>query len=470
MSATDDNNRFRHFREDDAETASPAPDEDVQTVTVGETSEDTFDYIVPEETYKEHAKNKSKHKHKHKSGSSGKMKVETVTLEGVDAPDPDYVFASPSSKKRHHHHHHHHHHHKTSKFKRLATWKKVLIIVLSVLLALIIAVGGTYLVLNEIGRRGMLNYDNVGVTVPTEDESGNDVIRVDNKGRVITYDGVSYELNDNLISIAFIGADKGQDDTEHLQMGDAIYILTVDSKTGKVKILSISRDTMADVDLYSGEGNFIDTQRLQMAFAYAYGNEKVTGGKNTTTSISRLFYGLPFENYFAINLEALTDLNDAIGGVTLTSSMTFTSSETGRVINEGETVTLHGKEAEQYIRSRDTSRLDSNNDRMKRQQEYIKAFLDSVVPAVKSDLSVVSNLYDVIRANSDTTLDLPKMTYIASTAVTKLRSASDVEYVNLTGEITKGEYAEMHITNETAIRTMLDVFYTPLAKVPDTTK
>ena len=58
MSATDDNNRFRHFREDDAETASPAPDEDVQTVTVGETSEDTFDYIVPEETYKEHAKNK----------------------------------------------------------------------------------------------------------------------------------------------------------------------------------------------------------------------------------------------------------------------------------------------------------------------------------------------------------------------------------------------------------------------------
>ena len=59
------------------------------------------------------------------------------------------------------------------------------------------------------------------------------------------------------------------------------------------------------------------------------------------------------------------------------------------------------------------------------------------------------------------------MTYIASTALTKLRSASDIEYVALPGTITEGEYAELNPSNEDTIRTMLDVFYTPLADVPD---
>ena len=179
---------------------------------------------------------------------------------------------------------------------------------------------------------------------------------------------------------------------------------------------------------------------------------------------------MPFNNYFAINLNALITLNDTIGGVTLTSSMTFTSPIDGRTINEGETVTLHGKEAERYVRSRDTEVLDSNNARMQRQQEYIRAFLQSIVPAAKKDISVISKLYDEIKVNSDSSLDIAKMTYIASTALTKLRNASDIEYVNLKGEITAGEHAEMHVTNENAIRTMLDVFYTPLADVPKALK
>ena len=185
---------------------------------------------------------------------------------------------------------------------------------------------------------------------------------------------------------------------------------------------------------------------------------------------SRWHNGLPFNNYFAINLNALITLNDTIGGVTLTSSMTFTSPIDGRTINEGETVTLHGKEAERYVRSRDTEVLDSNNARMQRQQEYIRAFLQSIVPAAKKDISVISKLYDEIKVNSDSSLDIAKMTYIASTALTKLRNASDIEYVNLKGEITAGEHAEMHVTNENAIRTMLDVFYTPLADVPKALK
>lgn len=422
-----------------------------------------FEYVVPKETFKEHAKRK-------RGSSTHQGATKKATDEEIEEAEKGFVFATPRKRKKHKHHSHHGHHHHRRKFRHLALWKRILIVLAAIILAVVILTGGTFLIMHEIGRSSMHSYENAQVIPPSTDEAGKAIIPVDKTGRVITYDGVTYELNEDLIAVTFIGVDDGQGEEADLRMSDAIYILTADTVTGKVRILGISRDTMADIDLYSKEGAFVDTEKKQMAYAYAYGNEKVSGGKNTNTSISRLFYGLPFNNYFAINLNALITLNDTIGGVTLTSSMTFTSPIDGRTINEGETVTLHGKEAERYVRSRDTEVLDSNNARMQRQQEYIRAFLQSIVPAAKKDISVITKLYDEIQVNSDSSLDIAKMTYIASTALTKLRNASDIEYVSLKGEITAGEHAEMNISNENAIRTMLDVFYTPLADVPTALK
>lgn len=455
-SAIAENDNAKDDTEEEIEIASDTDDEEYVDKTKV-LPDEPFEYVIPKETFKQH------YSRKHVSEHSGNTK--TASKEEQQEADEGYIFISGKRRRKHRKHHRRHH-----KFKHLRTWQKVLIIAAAIILALVIAVSGTFLILREIGRRSMHNYDDFDVTTPTADEKGNEIIKVDNSGRVITYNGVSYELNEDVISVTFIGADEGTGDNADLQMADAIYTLALDTETGDMKILGISRDTMADVDLYSEQGKFIDTERMQMAFSYAYGSDKVTGGMNTMTSISRLFYGLPVDDYFAINMNALITLNDTIGGVTLTSSMTFTSPIDGRTINEGETVTLHGKEADYYVRHRDTKKLDSNNERMERQQEYIQAFLSSIIPAAKKDISVVTKLYDEIKVNSDTSLDLAKITYIASTAATKLNSASDIDYISLRGKITEGEYAEMNLTNEETMKAMLEVFYTPLAEVPDTTK
>lgn len=420
-----------------------------------------FDYVIPKETFKQH------YSRKHVS-SEHTGTTKTASKEEQEEADAGYIFSSRRHRKHRRRRHHHRHH----KFKHLPLWKRILIITVAVILALALTFTGTFLILREIGRHNMHNYDGFEVSTPDRDEDGNGIVKVDKSGRVITYNGVTYELNEDIINVSFIGVDEGsgENDNEKLQMADAIYIMALDVKTGETKILGISRDTMADVDLYSEQGKFIDTERMQMAFSYAYGNDKVTGGKNTTKSLSRLFYGLPLNNYFAINMNALITLNDTIGGVTLVSSMTFTSPIDGRTISKGDTVTLHGKEADYYVRHRDTEKLDSNNERMERQQEYIRAFMKAMIPAVKKDISVVSKLYNEIKVNSDTTLNLPKMTYIASTAATKLKSASDIEYVSLKGKITEGEYAEMNVSNKDTMETMLSVFYKPLADVPDNMK
>ena len=463
MSATDD----KHNRlSDPIDEADAIPAEAESSFDIEESDQeyvdktkvmpqDAFEYVVPEETFEQHLRRK------HRSTRKGTTKA--ATEEERKAAEEGFIFTSHKGRRKHRHKHKH------RKWRHLAPWKRALIIVLCVILAVITAAAGAYLVLYEIGRHSMLDRADFAIDTPDADESGNDIIPVDNSGRVITYDGKTYELNDDLIYVTFIGTDEGKGEDEGLKMADAIYTFVLDTVTGETTVLGVSRDTMTDVEVFSAEGRFIDVERLQIAYSYAYGSAGITGGDNTRTSLSRLFYGLPFKDHFAIDMKALIVLNDAIGGVTLKSSITFTSPIDGRTISEGEEVTLHGKEADYYVRHRDKKKLDSNNDRMQRQQEYIRAFLASLIPAAKKDASLIRELYNEIKVNSDTTLSLADVTYIASTALQKLPSASKIKYVSLTGTITEGEYAELNVTNETAIRTMLDVFYKPLADVPDTT-
>ncbi|MEE3493041.1 LCP family protein [Ruminococcus sp.] len=338
-------------------------------------------------------------------------------------------------------------------------WKRILIAAVSIPLAIIIAFVSTFFVMREIGRRNIHTDKKFEVTLPTE-SSG--IMLGDKYGRIINYNGVSYIYNNDIIALTFIGVDDGHGPDKGLKMADAIYVLAIDSKNGKVKLLNISRDIITDVNVYSQEGAFIDTEKIQIAYSNAYSEKGSTGGHNTNRSVSRLMFGLPMENYFEINLDAVSTLNDAVGGVRVTSALTFTSPEDGRTINEGDDVTLHGKEAEYYVRRRDTKELESNNDRMQRQQEYIMSFLGSIVPEVKKNPKVISELYSAIRENSETTLSASELIYIASSAVENIHSLSDIEIIKFDGEIVAGINAEMYVSDDEVLSKMLDIFYEPL--------
>ena len=403
-----------------------------------------FEYVVPKETFQQHIR--SKHRTTVHSGTT-KM----VTDEELEEASLGYVF-SRSRRRKHH----------RSWWRRRPLWQRVLIILTAVILALAIFLGSTYLIMREIGRGRMHDYDAIEIVAPVDQKSGEELMHTDQHGRMISYKGKDYVLNENIVCITFIGVDNGTDEDENLRMSDAIYLVTIDVTSGKVRIVGISRDTMADVDLYSSQGKYIDTEHIQLSYAYSYHNDEVTGGQNTNAALSHLFFGYPFKNYFAINLDALDTINNSIGGVTLTSQMTFVSPLDGRTVNQGEIITLRGKEAEYYIRYRDTEQLDSNNDRMQRQKQYILAFFDSIIPAVKKDFSRIETLYRSTAVNSDSNLTLSDLVYLASIVVPKLNSGQEVEYVALQGDITWGEHAEMNITYDDAIQMMLDTFYMPV--------
>jgi anionic cell wall polymer biosynthesis LytR-Cps2A-Psr (LCP) family protein len=147
--------------------------------------------------------------------------------------------------------------------------------------------------------------------LPEEKQSGDDRAKIAcEQGKEVTYQGEKYVYNEDLVSILFLGVDKeafeegGTVGDGKAGQADALFLLVLDTKTGKSRLIAISRDTMTDVNVYSDLGNFIGTEKLQLCLAYMYGDGKEKSCENTVRAVSRLFYGMPVAAYAALDLDA----------------------------------------------------------------------------------------------------------------------------------------------------------------------
>lgn len=346
-----------------------------------------------------------------------------------------------------------HHHRKKSRHKRKLTKKEKLrrrlIIIIAILLFIIIALLAAFLIIRHFGK-ALLFPTNLDLTLP----DGIDASLLDN-GMIIEYNGKTYMFNTDVTSVLFLGVDQEEFGTQaygSAGQSDAIYLLAYDTATGEANFISIPRDSMVDVDIYTSSGNYTGTVYEQICLAYAYGDGQDESCENVITSVSRLIYGIPISSYFAVDLSAVAPINDSIGGVTLTVIEDIPGFE------EGETVTLMGADAMTYIRYRDTTVLTSNLNRLERQKQYIYAFVEKLIPSVKNDISVVLDLYNTALDYTVTNINAAKITYLATTF-----ARSSVEEINIEtveGETIMGEYYAEFYPDETALfELMLEVYY-----------
>ena len=394
--------------------------------------DNSLDYVLPVVKNK-----KSEEERKNKAS-----KYEKQYSEDAD----DFCFAKPYNSK------------KEKKKRKL----KTLSIVIGCIAAVLVLIVSTLGIFSLIGRNSMHNYDDMNIEFPSDILENLDSI--DNSGKTIVYKGSTYHFNEKVATVTFMGIDTK--DFEHPDravgeggQADAIYIGVIDTSTNKLTLLGVSRDTMVDVNVYNKDGKFVNTENMQICLSYAYGDGAHTSCENTLVSLERLFYSLQYDTYFSFDTRALEALTDAVGGVTVTALSEFYSDSQKRTIKEGEEITLYGKDATMYTRSRNINKLDSNNDRMARQNQFIKAFIAKIWDSVKSDPKTVLSLYNIVAENSTTNLTPPKMVYLATKAISGLESYTDINYVNLKGEVKKGEYAEFYPDEEALMETLLDLFY-----------
>lgn len=388
----------------------------------------------------------SSHQHSHHSSSGHHSSHHSSSHHHSSGSHSSTHHSSHSSS---HHSHSHSSHSSKKKKKKMPVWAKVVISLVLIFALLVGGTGSAYFILLNQGKDDLTSVAEVS----------------ENYKETISYNGHNYQYNTNLINIAFMGIDERYyevRDALNLGCADADMLAVIDTQTGEMKVISLPRDTMVDIDIYSDNGVFLTTKNVQLTLSYSYGDGGEQSCKNVTKAMSRILYGVPIDKYFALNLEGIKPINDAVGGVTLTALYDIPNAG----ITKGKEVTLKGDMAEAYVRSRDMDRATAAYERGERQMQYIKAFANQVLGAVKSDFNVVSDLYNTATKYSQTNITLNNATYLAQLMLSK--NITGFESYSLTGETTLHPLpsnpaiinAQFVPDEDALMELVLEVFYT----------
>lgn len=343
---------------------------------------------------------------------------------------------------------------KTKKRKKGRGWIIALVSVLCILALLVAGLACTYFIMRSVGKNSF-------VPSVMDPEKLTDMVAVEtfDDGKTIGWRGKRYLYNENIVSVAFMGIDEYYLDSEDRSESDAgqndtNMVMAFDTETGQVSIIVIPRDTMVEMDIYDGNGNWAGIQKKQLCLAYAYGDGAETSCENAVTAMERLLYGIEISSYASLDLRGIGSLNNAVGGVEIQCL------EDIGEFKKGETYHLWDDAARDYVQRRDTTKFNSDAMRRERQLQYAKAFAKKAVDACLSDFSTVTKLYNAALEYTCTDVSLSQFTYLAGTVLENKNVSFDNIYV-LEGEAVMGDrFMEVYPDAENVLETVLRVFYT----------
>ena len=337
---------------------------------------------------------------------------------------------------------------------KMKKWQKVLLIILSV----VIILTASAIALVKTGKNSLLKSGKMDMN------PGNEVINAvtDDDGKTVIYQGKKYKYNNNITNILCVGVDKDTfNDKDTVQgkngQADAVFLYSMDVKTGKATVLAIPRDTMVDVDLYSAGGKYISSEKKQICLAYAYGNNEKDSCKNTVKSASRLMYGLPINSYVAIDMKAIAPLASKVGGVPVT--LTEDTVISGKRYSSGTKLELTGDAAISFVQDRDHTSVDSSLDRLSRQKQFLQGFFNKTLNLTKKDISTPIKLFNSISKNMVTDINVAEVSYLTTCLINGGRGGS-LEFIKVAGEMKMGSrYAEYYADQQKLYETVLDTYY-----------
>ncbi len=280
----------------------------------------------------------------------------------------------------------------------------------------------------------------------------------------IRYNGKTYQYKENLMNILCLGIDSRDGIAKEKTPGkagqaDCVILAVLDDDAKTIRLINISRDSMVPVHVYATDGSFVEDRTEQLALQYAYGDGRDWSCQLMEQAVSDLFYGLPIHGYCALSMNSIADLNDAVGGVTVTVPEDLAKMQP-KLFTAGTTVTLKGELAYHFVHDRDYKSADvaSNNKRIARQKTYAVAFVNQMKQGMKEDLSLPVRLYQTAEKQMVTSISLDQAVYLCTEYMNSSFDTDNIYTVD--GEVTMGEeYAEFHVDDDALYQLILDVFY-----------
>ena len=329
--------------------------------------------------------------------------------------------------------------------------------VFSILLILVIGGTVTFGMMRYVGWKNSNRTNDSGEEISTPEG----VISEDG-GKTVVYKGVTYNYNEDLSTILFIGVDKEKYEENGVSgeagQADTVILTVVNQKTGETRMIPLSRSTMVAIDQYNADGSYWKQDILQLAVSFAYGKNIDENCKNVAKAVSRILYGMPVHRFVTMDLSAIPQLNDAVGGVTVNCLEDMTDVDEGWT--EGAEITLHGKEAESYVRHRKTTISDETQDnnapRMERQKQYLNNFIRTLLTRMKGDIFVPLRLYREVGDDIYSDVTTSEIVYYTSMVVSKGFNNS---ILSIKGSVKHNAFTEFYPDEEQLYQLILDTFY-----------
>ncbi len=219
----------------------------------------------------------------------------------------------------------------------------------------------------------------------------------------------SNEAQKGYTTIALFGIDaRSNTSMEEGNRSDSIMIASINNDTKEVRIVSVYRDTLLEIEDGSGL-----TTKVNAAYAY--------GGPDLAIQTLNANLDLQITEFVTVNFLALTKAIDDLGGITvdisdgelavinsgISEQINITGIYSDGVFTTG-TQLLNGTQATAYARIRSTDQGDIT--RTERQREVLSKM---IAKAKASDLSTINSIIDDVFPNVCTSISKDEMVELA---------------------------------------------------------
>ncbi len=207
---------------------------------------------------------------------------------------------------------------------------------------------------------------------------------------------------------------------------DTIMMFSVNFATGKVDILSVPRDSYADI-AYTDKRYKINGAYMSAGGADGQGYECLM------QTVSDTIGGIPVNYYVAVEMQAVKDIVDILGGVWY--DVDYEINMNGRHLSKGYQL-LDGQAVLDYCRARKGITSGTDIDRIDRQQRLLMEVFKQVKKA--NLLTEMPQIYNTMKEKIDTNLTLEQIAALAFFAL-DLDPESE-----LSRHALKGEYMQAY--------------------------
>ena len=278
--------------------------------------------------------------------------------------------------------------------------------------------------------------------------------------KTIWHEGVSYFPRQDIRVFLFMGIDRVGpvvDSGSYKSEGaaDVILVFIFNDTEKQYTVLALNRDSMVQMQKLGIGGKPAGSITAQLALSHTYGNGLQQSCINTRETVSNLLSGITIHQYVSMNMDAISMLTDAVGGVRVNVTDDFSTIDSS--LKKGEII-LNGDQAYKFLRTRKDIGDQLNLSRMDRHKEFMAGFEEAYRKNIGDSISKAMEIYNdispyVVTDCSDNTI---------ANLLNRLYDYKLVDILSPAGTNVRGEeYMEFYIDEEDLFQLVLRLLYEP---------